>query len=186
MLHTLSLTGSIPTEIGLLGKLTSLWLNANPLSGTIPSEMGLLSSLQNLILGRASLTGPLPPELGLLSNMMTMVVGHNHISGTLPTSFGELSTLHNLWASSTQMTGPLPSELGLLTLLQGSLMLQDNLFSGTIPLEWSALLHEQANIYSVINVTSNALLSGTVPSELCSVSAFDCTSLLCGCSCLCT
>jgi len=39
------LTGSIPSEIGMLSSLTTLELQNNHLTGSIPSEIGMLSSL---------------------------------------------------------------------------------------------------------------------------------------------
>ena len=45
------LSGSIPTEIGLLDQVNSLRLDFNlSLRGTIPTEIGLLSNLQYLTL----------------------------------------------------------------------------------------------------------------------------------------
>lgn len=43
-----SLTGHIPTEMGLLTQLTSLLLHENELSGEIPSELSLLTALGKL------------------------------------------------------------------------------------------------------------------------------------------
>jgi len=39
------LTGQIPTEIGFLSQLESIYLDGNALTGTIPTEIGGLSSL---------------------------------------------------------------------------------------------------------------------------------------------
>lgn len=39
------LTGAIPTELGLLNAMSSLWLQLNSLSGTIPSQIGSLTAL---------------------------------------------------------------------------------------------------------------------------------------------
>jgi len=43
-----SLTGKIPTEIGLLTALTGLDFEDNDLTGNFPSEIGLLSTLIDL------------------------------------------------------------------------------------------------------------------------------------------
>ena len=46
LLNDCSLTGSVPTELGLLGaKLTKLQLQNNQLTGEIPTELNALSSL---------------------------------------------------------------------------------------------------------------------------------------------
>jgi hypothetical protein len=58
------ITGTIPTEIGLLTKLTEFRIQQNALSGTIPSEFVNLKDLQVLSLSEQTsatrLTGTLP------------------------------------------------------------------------------------------------------------------------------
>ena len=45
LLNNNGLTGEIPTEIGLLTKLSALLLSGNELSGMVPTEMGQLTLL---------------------------------------------------------------------------------------------------------------------------------------------
>ena len=42
------MSGTIPTDLGLLSELTYLDLSYNDLTGTIPTELGLLSELMSL------------------------------------------------------------------------------------------------------------------------------------------
>jgi Leucine-rich repeat (LRR) protein len=58
-----SLTGSIPSEIGALTRLTALSLYSNSLTGFIPSEIGALTRLTALYLYSNSLTGSIPESL---------------------------------------------------------------------------------------------------------------------------
>jgi len=58
-----SLTGSIPSELGILTSLRIFELDRNLLEGSIPSELGLLTSLTSFELGRNSLEGSIPIEL---------------------------------------------------------------------------------------------------------------------------
>ena len=67
-----SLTGTLPSELGLLTALTKLYLVDNALSGVLPTELGLLTALVELILDGNSLTGSLPTELGLLTSLEMM------------------------------------------------------------------------------------------------------------------
>ena len=67
------LTGTIPTEIGLLTQLTMLHLAANStesngakLSGVVPSQLGMLTNLDALYLSYNALSGVLPTELSQL------------------------------------------------------------------------------------------------------------------------
>ena len=49
------LTGTLPSELGLLSKLTELDLSTNILRGTLISELGLLTRLRLLHLGENEL-----------------------------------------------------------------------------------------------------------------------------------
>jgi hypothetical protein len=62
------LTGSLPTTIGLLTRLTVLVAAQSQLQGTIPSELALLSNtLEVLSLGGPNLEGSLPESIGDLT-----------------------------------------------------------------------------------------------------------------------
>lgn len=62
------ISGSIPTEIGLLTRLNSFGLVSNFLTGTIPTEI-FMASVRSLNLARNLLNGTLSTEIGLLSNL---------------------------------------------------------------------------------------------------------------------
>jgi hypothetical protein len=65
-----NITGSIPSELGLLTNTPTLSidLRVNELVGAIPSELGLLSNLVVLSLERNQLSGPVPGEICELSD----------------------------------------------------------------------------------------------------------------------
>jgi hypothetical protein len=67
ILHRNLLSGSLPTELGLLSKATAIALWKNRLSGTIPTEIGLLEHLKRLELYFNYLTGTIPTELYVVS-----------------------------------------------------------------------------------------------------------------------
>ena len=57
-------TGQIPSELGALTKLSTLWLHDNNLGGSVPSDLGRLSSLESVrIEGNTQLTGRIPSEV---------------------------------------------------------------------------------------------------------------------------
>ena len=58
-----SLNGSIPSELGNLKKLHTLWLAGNSLSQSIPSELGNLTKLTNLTLNNNKFSRPKPAWL---------------------------------------------------------------------------------------------------------------------------
>ena len=117
-----SLTGDIPTELGILTLLHSLDLSENQLVGTLPTELDRLTKLAVLAIHQTNseLTGTLPSfnrfpllrELNLESNAFTGAIpdaflsgiqdktqvisvslGHNQLDGTLPESLGGFSKL---------------------------------------------------------------------------------------------
>jgi Leucine-rich repeat (LRR) protein len=80
----LGLKGTIPTEIGQFGQLSSLGLHNNLVNGTIPTELGALADLTELYLMRNQLTGTIPSEIGKLKQLQTFRVQDNGLSGHLP------------------------------------------------------------------------------------------------------
>jgi hypothetical protein len=75
------LTGKIPTEIGLMTRLTAAWLHSNLLKGTIPSEIGRLTNMVFLSLDDNMLSGTIPSELGLLTNLGNLYLLGNNLTG---------------------------------------------------------------------------------------------------------
>lgn len=61
------LTGTIPTQLGNLGKLYRLHLAGNQLTGSIPTQLGSLTALTRLALHTNQLTGSIPTQLGQLN-----------------------------------------------------------------------------------------------------------------------
>ena len=93
------LTGTLPTELGLLSKITRhIRVSSNSISGTLPTQLGLLTQLSSqLAVSVNSISGTLPTQLGLMTKLSSqLAVSHNSISGTLPTQLGLLTKLYNL------------------------------------------------------------------------------------------
>jgi hypothetical protein len=65
------LSGTIPTELGLLSRMSALWLFNNSLTGTIPTELALLTDLDELLLYSNLLGGTVPEEVCALINTPT-------------------------------------------------------------------------------------------------------------------
>jgi Leucine-rich repeat (LRR) protein len=76
------ISGSVPTEIGLLSNLVDLQLGDNLLTGNVPSQLGTLSSLQGLSLDDNRLSGPIPSELGQISTLQVLRLRSNALTGT--------------------------------------------------------------------------------------------------------
>ncbi|XP_048446045.1 probable leucine-rich repeat receptor-like protein kinase At1g35710 [Pyrus x bretschneideri] len=106
------LSGSIPTSLGLLTNLSTLYLHSNNLSGIIPKEIGNLKSLVDLGLSESQLNGSIPTSLGQLTNLSTLYLHSNNLSGTIPKEIGNLKSLVDLGLSENQLNGSIPTSLG--------------------------------------------------------------------------
>lgn len=173
------------------------------LTGVIPSEIGQMTKLVSLWLDGTLLEGPIPSEIGALPELYYLLLGNSLFNGTIPTDFGLMPKLKFLHIQSSRLRGHLPSELGLVgTMLL--LNLEENDLSGTIPVQLSGLA-TNGSLLS-LNITGNELLTGTLPGPLCVIGgydklcpdahrrfenwdhcglAFNCSGVLCGCDCEC-
>ena len=126
------MTGSIPSSLGSLANLKTLWLADNHLTGSIPSTLGSLTNLGELWLQENELVGSIPSSLGNLTNLEILRIESNNLVGSIPSSLGSLSNLRDLDLSENQLTGSIPSTLGSLANL-GHLGLYHNQLTGSIP-----------------------------------------------------
>jgi hypothetical protein len=163
------LAGPLPTEIGQLSRLTSLWVFVLPTADmiAIPSEVTLLSNIRALALnGIATPSDAWLTEALLAMTALTALTLYNdanvfgHDSSILPTQIGRHTALEIISLVNAGLTGTLPTELALLTTLT-SLELWWNHLSGTIPTELGLLTD-----LVVLDLSENTLLTGFVPSEI--------------------
>ena len=84
-------SGPLPSEIGLLTKLTYLDLFNNMINSEIPTELGLSTVLQLLSLGANAMTGTIPPQVFACTKLSAVGFQGNSFTGTLPSEFGSLS-----------------------------------------------------------------------------------------------
>lgn len=154
------LTGSIPTEIGLMTNLKELYLYYNSLTSTIPTEVGLLTVLEVLHLGGNSLHFSIPTEIGLLASLQQLFLYGNNLIGTIPTTIGLLKSLLLMGLDNNKLTGSIPTAIGLMQSLS-ILDLHGNKFIGTIPTQLGLL-----NSLHILHLGSTGL-GGTIPTQLC-------------------
>ena len=81
-----SLSGTIPTELGLLTQFTLMSLFGNQLTGNIPSTLGDLVQLQYLSLSGNRLSGTVPSTFGNLIQLTYLGVYNNRLNGTIPST----------------------------------------------------------------------------------------------------
>jgi hypothetical protein len=139
-LHTIILegnylAGSIPSWFGDFSSLGILRLSVNLLTGTIPTELGLMNSshIYNLFLSSNLFTGVIPSELAKLTNLINLRLRNNELRGRIPSELGLLSLVRIMNMDNNDLDGFLPSELGLMTSM-GTLDLHENAqLTGAMP-----------------------------------------------------
>ena len=109
------LSGTLPTEIGLLGyderfsvealraNLHTLRLSSCAFSGTLPTQIGRLTELRTLRIDDNQLSGSLPTELGQLTKLETLDVYDNQWEGDMPSELAQLINLRLLYLPNEQL-----------------------------------------------------------------------------------
>ena len=101
-----------PSELGLSTQLQRLVLEGQTkLAGQIPTEVGLMSRLTNLQIQKTKLNGTIPSELGTLTNAKVLLLRRNSLQGTIPSELGRLTKLEELYLKNNSLHGTIPSEL---------------------------------------------------------------------------
>jgi Leucine-rich repeat (LRR) protein len=131
-LSNCSLTGRIPSSIGLLEKLERLNLQGNKLSGGIPGSFEKLKKLVTLNLSKNWLEGELPVWILKMKHRGADVQLNGNTNFTLPAKLDELKDVVELDLSNCSLTGHIPSSIGSFESLE-RLNLQGNKFAGGIP-----------------------------------------------------
>ncbi|KAL6523225.1 hypothetical protein OROGR_016828 [Orobanche gracilis] len=129
-----NIEGSIPYN--LPPNLTNLNLAENKLSQSITYPFEKMKHLWNLNLSHNFLTGPLGDVFNGLQNLKLMDLSFNSFTGDLPTSFGSLTNLTGLFLQNNQFTG---SAIFLANLSLSTLNIEDNHFSGVIPVHFQTI-----------------------------------------------
>ena len=87
-LYNKGLSGTLPTQLGLLGSLTQTFdyfsVGYDPISGTLPSELGLLSELTRMTAQYLELTGTIPTEVGRFTDVQRFYLHYNEMTGRVP------------------------------------------------------------------------------------------------------
>lgn len=191
------LTGSIPSEFGLLSSLDLCQLENNKLTGIIPTEFGMLN-LAVLDLRSNELSGRIPSEFGTFNSSWPyslLYLHSNSLTGTIPTELGMILDMEYLFLAFNMLSGFIPLEIAKIPSLV-QLHLQDNQLTGSIPVFESTAngffdsdYVDEYTPFKTFNVSDN-LFSGEIPQEMCRLESenhlqFDCSNVLCGCSCVC-
>lgn len=162
-----NLYGQVPSEIGLLPRLNTVFFANTSISGTIPTEVGRLSSLLVLVFTHCNLNGPLPNEIENLTSLRSLLLRNSTVSGTIPSVLG---TLKNLGKKTARIVLCYSwAWLGAYTHCLENLELNENDLQGTVPTELLLLTNLDAlNLYGNKNLTGPFTCPAYV--EICGVS----------------
>ncbi|KAL7529696.1 hypothetical protein ACHAXR_003102, partial [Thalassiosira sp. AJA248-18] len=160
------LTGTIPTELGLLTELEVLDLQRNMLRGSIPQEVANLKKLTKLDLTQCFLTGTLPQRFES-DRLKSILLANNAISGRFFQADADsphLKSIREIRMENNLLTGELPgTTLKKMTHLE-TLSLSDNDLSGLIPGEGLGSLASLHHLY----IDANHFV-GPLPNQLAQV-----------------
>jgi Leucine-rich repeat (LRR) protein len=164
------LEGTIPTELALLPRLTTLHLiNLLYLYGGLPSQFVNLSSLSEIIMIDAfddtisftQMLSCLPSK-----SLASFEIMNSGLAGTIPPNISSFQSLTLLSLKSVKITGSIPTEIGLMTNLKRleleGLALS---FTSSIPSEIGLLTNLQ-----LLNLARNELEFNTLPTEITQIS----------------
>ncbi|CAB9523060.1 leucine rich repeat [Seminavis robusta] len=138
-----------------------LRLNNTQVSGTIPSAISQLTKLSVLDLGSTNLDGPLPKELFYLTDLSLLVVGNVGLSGTIPDAVANLTHLSELDLSFNAFEGTVPEEIEALNFTLMDLFLNNNEFTGSVPVAFNFL-----TALETLTIQNNDL-TGSISAAVC-------------------
>ncbi|CAH1438690.1 unnamed protein product [Lactuca virosa] len=161
------LYGHLPSGIGNLVGLTTLYLRKNRFTGKIPSTIGKLQKLQLAYLYENQFSGPIPDAIGNLSLLTRLDLSSNRLEWHIPSSLGNCSHLLELYLEENKLSGRIPKELLQISSLTIALDLSQNNLSGSLPTEVGDL-----NMLTSLDLSNNNL-SGNIPNSI-----GGCTSLV--------
>eukprot|EP00300_Choanocystis_sp_HF-7_P031367 c40649_g1_i1.p1 GENE.c40649_g1_i1~~c40649_g1_i1.p1 ORF type:complete len:204 (+),score=37.76 c40649_g1_i1:35-646(+) len=117
-LRSSQLSGSIPSQVGMLSNLWEWDMSNNRIGGELPSQVGMLTNLQHWNLLSNSLSGSIPIQVGRLTALTYLILGNNSLSGSIPSQVGQLAALESLGLGDNRLSGSIPSQFGKLTALK--------------------------------------------------------------------
>jgi len=85
-----------------------MWMDGNYVSGTIPTEIGLISNLASFSVANTTLKGKIPNEIGNLSSLRRLWLFGNQLTGEIPTALNNLNQLEVVELHGNELVGKMP------------------------------------------------------------------------------
>jgi len=93
---------------GQFDNMFAMWLDGNYVSGTIPTEIGLMSSLASFSVANATLKGTIPYEIGNLKLLRRLWLFGNELTGSIPQTLNQLESLEVMELHGNNLVGDMP------------------------------------------------------------------------------
>ncbi|KAL0743754.1 hypothetical protein Bca4012_085267 [Brassica carinata] len=149
----------LTTVVSKLPRITSLYLQYNNFSGSVPLSLANCSDLRVLDLSSNEFTGEVP--YGLCTPVLEkLLIANNYLSGTIPVELGGCKSLKTIDLSFNALAGPIPKEVWTMPKLSDLVMWANNL-TGEIP---DDICVDGGNLETLI--LNNNLLSGSIPESI--------------------
>jgi len=101
------LSGEIPSSIGNLTNLQTIYFSDSQLSGQIPDSIENLEYLSGLYLPNNQLSGYIP----IFDSLLELDLSYNQFSGVIPENIVNMENLWYLKLNDNQLTGEIPSNI---------------------------------------------------------------------------
>mmetsp|Transcript_26969 Transcript_26969/g.56758 ORF Transcript_26969/g.56758 Transcript_26969/m.56758 type:complete len:708 (+) Transcript_26969:166-2289(+) len=141
------------------GDICGITMKYNRISGSIPSEMGILTQMRYFEIQNNVLTGTIPTEIGNWNKLSAFLVNWNKLEGTFPITFAPNNRLGTIFVNGNRLKGDsLVSSLSILKNLEW-LEARENDLTGTLSADIANL-----NRLDIIDLRNNSL-TGTIPNN---------------------
>ena len=132
------------------------------IGGTIPTALTLLTSIKLIDLEENMFSGPAFLDISTLPGLASYRVSLNSLTGTIPETFApnDGSSLTEIWFAKNNLVGQIPESFFASNTQLTSLIMYNNMFTGTIPSNIGLLSNLEK-----LQLHGNAI-SSTIPNDL--------------------
>ncbi|WCJ30079.1 Receptor kinase-like protein Xa21 [Euphorbia peplus] len=162
-LRNMSLTGTIPPDVGNLSFLVNFSLYSNHFYGFLPDQLGNLRRLRRLDLGYNLFDGIIPSWIGSFTQLQYLDLYSNNFRGMIPISVCNLSKLNHLYLGINNLEGEIPKAIGNLQNLKILSLENSKLSGGSIPT--TTTLFRNMSSLRVLDISRNNL-TGHIPEAI--------------------
>uniref|UniRef100_A0A0E0M721 Receptor kinase-like protein Xa21 n=1 Tax=Oryza punctata TaxID=4537 RepID=A0A0E0M721_ORYPU len=110
-------SGSLPSAVGGLTKLTYLYMYSNNFSGLLPNSLSNCQSLMELRLDDNFFNGTIPVSVSKMRGLVLLNLSKNSFFGAIPQDLGLMDGLKELYLSHSNLSAQIPENMENMTSL---------------------------------------------------------------------